>query len=118
MDKPIAEVPPPLVPEKSADWDVIEPNEEHEADIEQDGGKPELTRTASGPPYTIFSPRTKIFIIVLVSISGLISPFGAVTFYPALPLLARDLDVTPSLINIALTTYMVSLTTNLENLTL
>lgn len=68
----------------------------------------QLTRTvSSGPPYTIFSARTKLFIVWSVSISSLISPFGATTFYPALNTLARELDVTPSLINLALTTYMV-----------
>lgn len=68
-----------------------------------------LQRTVStGPPYTIFDGHTKAFIILSVSISALISPFGATTFYPALNDLARDLHVTPSLINLSLTTYMVS----------
>lgn len=67
-----------------------------------------LQRTVStGPPYTIFDGHTKAFIILSVSISALISPFGATTFYPALNDLARDLHVTPSLINLSLTTYMV-----------
>ena len=68
----------------------------------------ELQRTVSGPPYSIFTPRAKIFIVVAVSISSLISPFGATTFYPALDVIARDLGVTPTLINLSLTTYMVS----------
>lgn len=84
------------------------PSEVHE-EVEQDGGKPELTRTISGPPYTIFSRRTKMFIVLAVSISGLISPFGAVTFYPVLNVLARQLHVSPADINLGLTTYMVNL---------
>ncbi|RMX79563.1 hypothetical protein D0869_08222 [Hortaea werneckii] len=68
-----------------------------------------LQRTVStSPPYTIFDGHTKAFIILSVSISALISPFGATTFYPALNDLARDLHVTPSLINLSLTTYMIA----------
>lgn len=66
-----------------------------------------LARTVTGPPYSIFTPRAKIFIVVAVSISSLISPFGGTTFLPALEPLARDLHVTPTLINLSLTTYMV-----------
>lgn len=69
--------------------------------------RPPLERVASGPPYSIFSPQTKLFILVSVSISSLISPFGATTFYPALDVLAVQLHVTPSLIDLSLTTYMV-----------
>lgn len=75
-------------------------------DLEKDAATQDLSRVVSGPPYTIFSHRTKLFIVAAVSISSLISPFGATTFYPALNVLAADLHVTPSLINLSLTTYM------------
>ena len=112
---------PPLVREQSANWSVHHPTEEvdnehddsdseHEqTDVEPNALRPELSRVSTGPPYTIFSPRAKMFIVLSVSVSGLISPFGAVTFYPALNVLARELNVTASQINIALTTYMVDL---------
>ena len=67
-----------------------------------------LSRTVSGPPYSIYNSQTKLFIMIMVSISSLISPFGATTFYPALNVVAADLHTTPTLINISLTTYMVS----------
>ena len=73
----------------------------------QEDLRPQLARTISAPPYTIFTHRAKIFIIASVSISSLISPFGATTFYPALNQIAADLHVTPTLINLSLTTYMV-----------
>ena len=79
-------------------------------DVQQAAPRLELQRTVSGPPYSIFTPRAKIFIVVSVSISSLISPFGATTFYPALDVIAKDLGVTPTLINLSLTTYMVSTT--------
>ncbi|KAK4623903.1 Citrate exporter 1 [Fulvia fulva] len=73
----------------------------------QDETRLQLQRTVSGPPYTIFTPRAKLFIIIAVSISSLISPFGATTFYPALDTIANDYGVTPTLINLSLTTYMI-----------
>ncbi|KAK5171338.1 uncharacterized protein LTR77_004482 [Saxophila tyrrhenica] len=107
-----------LVRQFTHDGRVLEaPGERHEdeLDIEQ-GAESEdkrpgiaLSRTiSSGPPYTIFGPRAKMFIIISVSVSSLISPFGATTFYPALNVLARELDVTPTLVNLALTTYMIA----------
>lgn len=67
-----------------------------------------LSRTvSSGLPYTIYNYKTKMFIVASVSVSSLISPFGATTFYPALNTLADQLNVTPTMVNLSLTTYMV-----------
>jgi hypothetical protein len=82
-------------------------------DLEQNAMGESLSRVASGPPYSIFSHRTKLFIVASVSVSALISPFGATTFYPALNVLAAQLNVTPAMVNLSLTTYMVRL--SLEN---
>ncbi|KAF2464392.1 MFS general substrate transporter [Lindgomyces ingoldianus] len=78
------------------------------ADVEknEDGGT--LHPDVSEPPYSIFSTKMKMWIIFLVSISALISPFGATTFYPALNVLAEKLDVSPAMVNISLTTYMIA----------
>ena len=108
---------PPIIRQESANWSVAEASEggsrddsvEQDVDVEENEIRPELSRATTGPPYTIFSPKAKMFIVLSVSVSGLISPFGAVTFYPALNVLARELNVTSSMINIALTTYMVCL---------
>lgn len=119
MEKPIETRPNTLVKQFSYDWGAQElpespsPSEEppdleqDEPDVESKERRMELTRTQSGPPYTIFSARAKMFIVISVSVSSLISPFGATTFYPALNTLARELNVTPTLINLSLTTYMV-----------
>ena len=97
--------------QESYDWSVQESPEDPDVDVdvdfEKDGAGEDLSRVVSGPPYTIFSPRTKMFIVLSVSVSSLISPFGATTFYPAINVLARELHVTPTLMNLALTTYMV-----------
>jgi hypothetical protein len=120
MEKDNDSRPNQLVREFSYDYVVqqapIEAHENEDVDIEHDaasvakhpGVGMQLTRTVStGPPYSIFSHRAKMFIILSVSVSSLISPFGATTFYPALNVLARELNVTPTLVNLALTTYMV-----------
>ena len=82
-------------------------------DPEKAEGKPHaneaaiaLSKTQSNQPYTIFSERAKLTIVIMVSISALISPFAATLYYPALNALAAALDVTPALINLSITTYM------------
>lgn len=78
-------------------------------DVEKGVEEITLQRTLLGPPYSIFSPRMKIWIICLVSVSALISPFGATLFYPVLNVLSEQLNVTPAKTNISITTYMVRL---------
>jgi hypothetical protein len=78
-----------------------------EVDMEKNGRMDELQRQVSGPPYSVWSKGAKIWIIFLVSVSALISPFGATTFLPALTVLTDVLDITPSQVNISVTTYMV-----------
>jgi hypothetical protein len=74
------------------------------------GGLPaDLQRQVSEPPYSVFSKGMKTWIIFLVSISALISPFGASMFLPALNVLSNVLDITPTQVNISITTYMVRL---------
>jgi hypothetical protein len=76
-------------------------------DVER-GTEVTLQRQLSGPPYSIYTSRMKIWIIFLVSVSALISPFGATLFYPVLNVLSDVLHVTPTKTNVAITTYMVS----------
>ena len=78
-----------------------------EVDVEKNGRPDALQRQVSGPPYTIWGRGAKIWIIFLVSVSALISPFGAMTFLPALNVLSEVLHITPTQTNISITTYMV-----------
>ncbi|KAF1349330.1 MFS general substrate transporter [Lizonia empirigonia] len=79
-----------------------------ELDIEKHGPRETLQRQVSGPPYSVFSSRMKTWIIFLVSISALISPFGATLVLPALNVLTGVLDITPTKANISITTYMIA----------
>jgi hypothetical protein len=71
----------------------------------QVGGRPDSQ--LSDPLYSIYGPRMKLWIIFLVSISGVISPFGATTFFPALNALAEQLQISSAMVNASITTYMV-----------
>ncbi|KAF1948790.1 MFS general substrate transporter [Byssothecium circinans] len=77
-------------------------------DIEKNAEETALQRQVSGPPYSIFTPGQKMWIVFLVSVSALISPFGATTFYPVLNVLSDVLHVTPTMTNISITTYMIA----------
>ncbi|KAI1377911.1 MFS general substrate transporter [Hypoxylon crocopeplum] len=59
------------------------------------------------PPYSIFSHREKATMIVLASFTAIISPLSGAIYLPALPSLARDLNVSESLINLTVTTYLI-----------
>lgn len=89
------------------DQDIQDTVPAQELDVEKNEPVETLQRQASGPPYTVFGKGMKIWIIFLVSVSALISPFGATTFLPALNVLSDILEVTPTQTNIAITTYMV-----------
>jgi len=77
--------------------------------LEKEKTKNSVARDTPGPPYTIFGPWTKAWIIFLVSLSALISPFAATTYYPALNVLSDVLHISPTMVNISITTYMVKL---------
>lgn len=61
-------------------------------------------------PYSIYSQKTKTFLIISVSFMAIISPLSSAVYLPAVPQIGHDLNVSPSLINLTITTYMVSFT--------
>jgi len=67
----------------------------------------ELARTTSGPPHTVFTKNKKRFIIFMAMMAGFFSPFSANIYFPALNVIAADLNVSNTLINLTLTTYMI-----------
>lgn len=68
--------------------------------------KPQDNQSAE-EPYSIYSRRTKKFLIISVSFMGIISPLSSAVYLPAIPQISHDLNVSPSLVNITITTYMV-----------
>ncbi|KAH7039762.1 major facilitator superfamily domain-containing protein [Microdochium trichocladiopsis] len=57
--------------------------------------------------YSIFDKRQKAFIVTMVSIAATFSGFASNIYFPALPTVARDLDVSIELVNLTVTSYLI-----------
>lgn len=66
-----------------------------------------LHSVASGPAYTVFTPRQRQFIVYMVACAAFFSPLSANIYFPALTQLSQDLHVSNSLTNLSLTSYMI-----------
>ncbi|KAH9873950.1 hypothetical protein IAQ61_004577, partial [Plenodomus lingam] len=77
-------------------------------DVEKTAQSPTSTCPVSGTPYSVFGQGMKKWIIFVVSVSALISPFGATTFLPALNVVSDVLGITRTEANISITTYMIA----------
>lgn len=58
-------------------------------------------------PYSVFTSTQKRLIILTAALASSFSPLSANIYYPALNSIAKDLRVSPSQINLTITTYMV-----------
>ena len=59
--------------------------------------------------YSIFTVNQKRAIILTGSLASFFSPLSSSIYYPSLPTIALDLDVSNSQINLTVTTYLVGL---------
>ncbi|OIW22430.1 putative MFS transporter, partial [Coniochaeta ligniaria NRRL 30616] len=59
------------------------------------------------PPYSIFSEPVKVIVIITASFAAIISPMSGSIYFPALPSIAADLDVSISLVTLTVTTYLI-----------
>ena len=76
------------------------------AEIAQD---PEALATiqSNSPPYSIFSKKKKLLIIFFAGFGGFFSPLSANIYFPALTTLTREYDVSSTLMNLTLTSYLI-----------
>lgn len=58
-------------------------------------------------PYSIFSFAQKALIVAIVAIAATFSGFASNIYFPAIPTIAKDLSVTPELINLTVTSYLI-----------
>lgn len=58
-------------------------------------------------PHSLFTRQQKMIITVLVSLASVFSPMSATIYVPALPTIASDLNVSVSLVNLSVTSYMI-----------
>jgi multidrug resistance protein len=87
-------------------------NDAHEPSVEPAPEAPEATEEALGheesqPPFSEFSKRQKLFIVIMVSLASFFSPLSGQIYYPVMPTLVKNYRLTPALINLTITTYMV-----------
>ncbi len=61
------------------------------------------------PPFSIYSSREKKFIVLMASLAALLSPLSANIYYPAMNVLADELSVSLTLINLTVTAYLVGI---------
>ncbi|GKZ34040.1 hypothetical protein AbraIFM66950_004175 [Aspergillus brasiliensis] len=57
--------------------------------------------------YSIFPHRTRLLIVLTASVASLFSPLSATIYMPAIDTIADQLNVSHTLINLTLTTYMI-----------
>ena len=59
------------------------------------------------PPYSSSGKGAKIFIVACVSAAAFFSPVSSNIYFPALNVLAAELNVSNTLINLTLTSFLV-----------
>ncbi|KAI1373262.1 MFS general substrate transporter [Hypoxylon crocopeplum] len=92
---------------EDADDESIGHSQDGVADDDEARDLETLSRVSSGPPYSVFSPSLKRWIVAMNCISAFISPITANIYFPAIPAIAQDLGVSIGQINLTLTTYMI-----------
>lgn len=70
---------------------------------------------AAPKPYTSFSAAKKRYIVFTAAGAGLFSSLSAQIYFPSLNTLAEDLNVSASLVNLTVTSYMVSLVSSVHD---
>ncbi|KAI1137638.1 MFS general substrate transporter [Hypoxylon sp. FL0543] len=58
-------------------------------------------------PYSIFDKRQKALIVLIVSTAATFSGFASNIYFPALPTIAHDLNVSIELVNLTVTSYLI-----------
>nr|POE72224.1 itaconate transport protein [Quercus suber] len=64
--------------------------------------------SAQEEPYHIFSSRMKGFLVFMVSLVAALSGLSSNIFFPAQPAIAEDLQITPQIVNLSITTYIIA----------
>lgn len=65
------------------------------------------TVQSNSPPYSVFTLGQKRFIVFLAAWGGFFSPLSANIYFPALTTLTREYNVSSTLMNLTLTSYLI-----------
>ncbi|CAG8272316.1 unnamed protein product [Penicillium nalgiovense] len=108
-----------FAPEPATDASASDANNVHsqlEAAAESASGvlttEPHISTTETTPDdsessFSAFSKYEKLFIVVMVTLASFFSPLSGQIYYPVMPTLVRNYHLTPELINLTVTTYMI-----------
>ncbi|KAJ1922891.1 hypothetical protein IWQ60_006227 [Tieghemiomyces parasiticus] len=59
--------------------------------------------------YTVFGPRKKAFIVVILSLAGVLAPLSSSMYLPALQTIEDELETTATMVSLTITVYMLGL---------
>lgn len=80
-------------------------------EVENRGPQPEneiIAQVSSQLPYSTFTRAQKGWIIFVVAWAGWFSTASSFIYFPAIPFLAQDMDVSVQRINLTVTSYMIA----------
>lgn len=63
--------------------------------------------SAQEQPYSIFDNRQRALIVLIISVAATFSGFASNIYFPAIPTIAHDLDVSIELANLTVTSYLI-----------
>ncbi|XHG00903.1 hypothetical protein AWENTII_004317 [Aspergillus wentii] len=67
----------------------------------------ETTMSPTERPFSIFDKRQKALIILIVSTAATFSGFASNIYFPALPTISKDLNVSLELVDLTITSYLI-----------
>jgi MFS family permease len=59
-------------------------------------------------PYSLFTTKQKKWIVAIAASAGWFSTASSFAYFPAIPFLAKDLNVSVNLINLTVTSYLIT----------
>jgi MFS family permease len=72
-----------------------------------------LEHKVDDKPYSVFTPNEKRIIVICAGLCSFFSPTSSNIYFPSLDAIATDLHVSYSLVNLTITTYMVTASSDL-----
>lgn len=79
----------------------------HNDGVETPGSREKPLGAENQPAYSIYTQRQKAYIVFMSGLGGFFAPLSANTYLPSVPSLPGYLGVSPSLINLTVTAFLI-----------
>ncbi|CRG92223.1 putative transporter AQR1 [Talaromyces islandicus] len=89
------------------DGETNSKNEKPSPDLESGQNLTKSSTNKSEKPYTAFPKYQVWFIVAMASAASFFSPLSGQIYFPVLPILTKNYHLTPALLNVSVTTYMI-----------